>query len=98
MYITRKNAIHVPFSLTTSVRMAEEEALLDSGATHNFMDRCMAKRLGLGTQLLPTPRKVRNADGTNNQAGTLTRYTDLQISFKGITEIQRFYITDLGSD
>ena len=39
MYITRKNAIHVPFFLQTRAKMAEEKALLDSGATHNFIDK-----------------------------------------------------------
>ena len=46
MYILKKNAIHVPFSLTTRSKTADnEEALLDSGATHNFIDKQMAKRL-----------------------------------------------------
>ena len=98
MYITRKNAIHAPFVLSTRSKTAEEEALLDSGATHNFIDKRMAKRLGLGTKRLSKPRTVRNVDGTDNQGGTLTRYTDLEVSFEKTTEVQRFYITDLGED
>ena len=39
MYVTRKNAIHVPFLLHTSSKTAEEKALLDSGATHNFINK-----------------------------------------------------------
>jgi len=98
MYITRRNAIYVPFFLQTRAKTAEERALLDSGATHNFMDKRMAKRLGLGTKALKKPRTVVNVDGTSNQGGTLTRYTDLKISFERTTEVQRFYITDLGGD
>ena len=76
--ITRQNAINVPFSLHTHTKMAKEEALLDSGAMHNFIDKRMAKRLGIGTKKLENPRKIRNVDGTDNQAGELTKYTDLK--------------------
>ena len=98
IYITRKNVIHVPFFLQTRAKMAEEKALLGSGATHNFIDKQMVKRLGLGAKELKIPRTVINVDGTANQGGTLTRYTDLKVSLENITEVQRFYITDLGGD
>jgi predicted aspartyl protease len=37
--------------------MADKKALVDSGATDNFMHPTFAKRMGLGLQELPTPRK-----------------------------------------
>jgi hypothetical protein len=98
MYITKRNAIHVPFSLRSNAKKAEEHALLDSGATHNFMDSRMAKRLGIGTKALTRPRSIINVDGTGNQAGTLTRYTDLSISYQGVTKVQCFFIINLGED
>jgi hypothetical protein len=98
MYVTRRNAIHVPFSLCSNAKKVEECALLDSGATHNFMDSRMAKRLRIGTRALARPRSIINVDGTGNQAGTLTKYTDLSISYQGITEVQHFFITNLGED
>ena len=66
MYITRKSAIHVPFTLHTNAKMAEECALLDSGTTHNFIDKQMAKRIGIGIKLLARPRSIINVDGTGN--------------------------------
>jgi predicted aspartyl protease len=98
MYITKRNAIHVPFSLCSNAKKVEERTLLDSGTTHNFMDSRMAKRLGIGTKALARPRSIINVDGTGNQAGTLTRYTDLSISYQGVTEVQHFFITNLGED
>ena len=98
MYITRKSAIHVPFTLHTNAKTAEERALLDSGATHNFIDKRMAKRLGIGTRPLTKPRSIINVDGTGNREGTLTKYADLSVSHQGITEVQRFFITNLGED
>jgi hypothetical protein len=40
MYIDRKDSINIPFSVITNKTTAErEEALLDSSATYNFMDK-----------------------------------------------------------
>jgi hypothetical protein len=38
MYISEKTSINVPFTFTSARGTAEEVALLDSGATDNFMD------------------------------------------------------------
>ena len=78
--------------------MAEGVALIDSGATHNFMDRRMVKWLQVGTKELAIPWSIRNVDGTNNKDGTLTKYTDLQVTVNKQIQIQRFYITDLAKD
>jgi predicted aspartyl protease len=48
---------------------ADKCALVDSGATKNFMDHSMIKRLGIGTRKLPVPRRIFNVDGTENIAG-----------------------------
>ena len=99
MYISKKNAIHVPFSLMMRSKMADhEEALLDSGATHDFIDQQMAKRLGIGSHRLENPRTIRNADRTVNVSGPLDRFTDLEVYYSGISKVQRFYITNLGED
>src|SRR6266576_387508 len=90
VYFLNKNAIHMPFEFYTNDHMAEGVALIDSGTTHNFMDRRMVKRLQLGTKPLVTPRSIRNVDGTSNKDGTLTRYTDLQVTVSRQTQIQRF--------
>ena len=58
----------------------------------------MAKRLGIGSHLLENPRTIRNADGTINASGPLNRFTDLEVYYSGISEVQRFYITNLGED
>ena len=67
----------VEISVHTWHKKAETIALLDSGATHNFIDKRAVKSLGLGTRTLSQPRLVRNVDGTPNQAGTITQYCDL---------------------
>jgi hypothetical protein len=78
--------------------MADGIALLDSGATYNFMDKRMARQLKIRTKPLAIPRTIRNVDGTHNQDGTLNRFTNLEVMVDSHKEILRFYITDLAED
>ena len=77
---------------------AEERALIDSGASENFMDHRMIQRLGIGTRTLPEPRRVFNVDGTENKGGTLTDYCTLRVRRGEHESLQKFYITHLGSE
>jgi predicted aspartyl protease len=54
--------MRVPVSIRTSYFMADKKALVDSGATDNFMHPAFAKRMGLGLQELPNPKKIFNID------------------------------------
>jgi predicted aspartyl protease len=51
--------------------MAAKIALVDSGATENFLNHDTARRLGITPRLLSTPRIMNNVDGTANQAGVM---------------------------
>jgi hypothetical protein len=55
-------------SLTVNMwhKMTKLEALLDCGATHNFIDLQTISSLNMGTRLLPQPLIVQNVDGTIN--------------------------------
>jgi hypothetical protein len=46
--------------------MANKQALVDSGATDNFMHPAFAHKMGLGMRELPTPRKIFNIDNVTN--------------------------------
>jgi predicted aspartyl protease len=66
---SRENqTIYANFPLQTAKQTTEERGLLDSGATHNFIDIQTIIRLGIGTRKLKTPRTVTNVDGTTNRA------------------------------
>jgi len=47
-------------------RRAEAVALLDSGATENFININYAKKLGIPIQRLTNERRLFNIDGTPN--------------------------------
>ena len=78
--------------------MAEENGLLDTGATESFIDHKTVVRLHLGTQKLPTPRPIYNVDGTANKHGTITHVCHLLVSKGTQKERVPFFVTNLGMD
>jgi hypothetical protein len=90
--------MRVPVSIRTRYFMADKKALVDSGATDNFMHPAFAKRMGLGLQELQTPKKIFNIDNTTNRSGMITHFLDLNVHTHGVTKEMRFLITDIGHE
>jgi hypothetical protein len=78
--------------------MADKKALVDSGATDNFMHPAFAKRMGLGLQELQTPKKIFKIDNTTNKSGMITHFLDLNVHTHRITKEMRFLVTDIGHE
>ena len=87
--------MHVPVSLCTSYSMADKKALVDSGATNNFIHPWFAERMKLGTQKLAQFCNIWNIDGSLNKGGLLTDYIDLDIQTKNAHKIMCFLVTNL---
>jgi hypothetical protein len=98
VYITCYQSMHIPVSICTSYFMADKQALVDSGATDNFMNATFAACMGLGLTELPTPKKIFNIDNTTNKSGKIMHYLDLDVCAKGIHKEMCFLITDIGSE
>jgi hypothetical protein len=77
-------------------KRAEITALVDSGATENFMNLTYTKWLYLPIKKLPSLQKLFNVDGMENKAGELLFYTDLQVRSGGQNTTLRFFLSDLG--
>ena len=60
-------------------RRTETAALLDSGATENFMNLTYAKWLKLPFKCLAQERPLFNVDGSTNKSGSIKYYTDLEM-------------------
>ena len=86
----------VRLHLHSIAKRAETLALLDSGATENFMNLSYARWLRLPIKQLPIPRPLYNVDGTENKSGELRFYTDLNVQTGGTTRRLRFFLSDLG--
>jgi hypothetical protein len=78
--------------------MANRKALVDSGATDNFMHPTFTKKMGLGLQELPQPKKIFNIDNTTNKSGMITHFLDLNVCTNGIHKEMRFLVTDIGHE
>ena len=60
-----------PITLQGKNKIIDTSALIDSGATGNFMDLQLLSRDNFVLVRLPTPILAYNVDGTTNQKGTI---------------------------
>ena len=77
VFISARKSMTLCVYLHSKSKRAETIALLDSGATKNFMSLDYAKHLHLPIKVLKEPRKLFNVDRTPNKARDLKYYTDL---------------------
>jgi hypothetical protein len=80
----------------TASKRAETPALLDTGATENFINHQYATHLRLPVKRLQNPRKVYNVDGTPNKKGEIQFYTNLEVRTGERRTNMRFFLTELG--
>ena len=90
--------MRVPVSIRTRYFMADKKALVDSGATDNFIHPAFAKRLGLAMTPLEKPKKIYNIDNTSNKSGSITHSLELKVTTKGAEKVMRFLVTDIGNE
>ena len=82
--------------LHTQNERAETSALLDGGATENFIHLNYARKKRLTVKWLLNPQKIVNVDGTPNAKGEICYYVDLDMNH-GTTKVHlRFFLTDIG--
>ena len=78
MYVSeRRNCINVSFTFDNT--KVAEQALLDSGATDNFIDQRTVKRLNIPIRRLDQPCILYNVDKTKNRSRRITHYVDLEV-------------------
>jgi len=79
VYIARNKSIKTQVLLFTDCGQAEEEALLDSGATENFIHPKLVLKHKLKKEPLSKPRIVRNVDRTTNRMGKITHIVKMLV-------------------
>lgn len=89
-------SFHLPVTLWVYGNKVQAEALVDSGATTNFINKAFVETNHLVTNKLATPYEVRNADGTLNVAGRITHYVRAYIAIGGHKSTHWLFVTDLG--
>ena len=63
--------MYTNFEFSTVQQVAEEQALLDSGASENLIDKETWKSLGIGLFKLPKLITIYNVDRTENKQGKI---------------------------
>src|SRR5258707_3909027 len=90
--------MRVPISVRTNYKTTDVKALVDSGATDNFISPDFARQMGLGSTPLERPRKVWNIDNTENRAGSITHSITLDVQTNGKWNDMVFLVTELGAE
>jgi hypothetical protein len=84
--------------LHSRLKRADAIALLESGATENFMNLEYTKYLHMPIQRLKEPRKLFNVNGTLNKSGELQFFTDLQVQTGSQRTTLWFFLSNLGEN
>ena len=92
------NCIMVPIHLKTTDTMEEAstEAMVDTGATGDFIDQDFVAQAKLPTRKLSQPVPVYNVDRTPNEAGSIREVVDTIMVYNGHSERILLAVTRLG--
>ena len=88
--------LHILIRLSNGTQIVETTALVDCGATRNFIDVSLLCLLELPLEKLPKPIIANNVDGTANAEGTIRWKAHTNVLFKERTEKLKLMILSLG--
>jgi hypothetical protein len=96
VYILARKSMTVCFYTHSIARRAKGVALVDSGATENFMNLQYAKWLRLPVKRLAFKWNLFNVDRMENKSRKLKYYTDLEVQTGHNHTKMQVFLTDLG--
>ena len=96
-YMPNRKSMTIRFYVHTPKEQAVETALIDSGATENFMHLSYAQKLQLPLKEMTEPQFVFNIDGTPNKDGEIKYYTDLNVQTGQDFTLFRFFLANTGN-
>jgi len=76
----------IEVSTTDTSKVHFIKALLNSGATGNFIDRDFVRTKGINTQSISRPILVYNVDGSPNKTGQISEVVDVVLHYKTHSE------------
>jgi hypothetical protein len=97
-FIPKQRSIKARVKLRTKYRQANVHALVDSGATNNFITPHIVNHFKIPRETLKIPKIIRNVDGSRNSIGKVTECVTLKVTYEQEEELQTFFIIDLGGD
>ena len=98
MYIARNRSIKACISLYTRDGKADQEVLLDSGATENLIHPQLVEKLQIPTKKLASERKLFNVDSSQNRLKSITHIILFMIQCDEHFANHQFLVADIGED
>ena len=93
----KTTSFKIPIILWIYNKKVQTKALVDLGATMNFVDKVVIKNNNLVIHKLANLYCVINADGTPNKVGQITEYVRAYIEIGLHKTIQHLFVTNLGN-
>ena len=97
-FMPTQRSIYADVQLHSRRLHSNTRALVDSGATDNFISPTLLQTSNIKAYKLSKPRTIRNVDGTKNNNGATRSAVLLTIRYNGQDTKQKFYVADLGED
>ena len=94
--LPNERTIHIPIRLSHGTQIVETTALVNCGATGNFIDVSLLCLLELPLEKLPKLIITNNINGTTNTKGTIQWKAHTDILFKERTEKLKLMVLSLG--
>jgi len=93
----KTTSFKIPVILWIYGKKVQTKALVDLGATTNFIDRVTMENNNLVTHKLANLYYVINADGTPNKVGQITEYVRAYVEIESHKTTQHLFVTNLGN-
>jgi hypothetical protein len=91
-------SMNLPVAIGMKEQTVETQALLDCGASSEFMDSEFVKLHNIPLIKLRKPQITRNTDGTLNEQGVVTHKAIIDLRINRKEEPTSFFIAGLGKD
>ena len=97
-FMPTQRSVYAMIQLHSRCLYSTTRALVDSGATDNFISPTLLQTSNIKAYKLSKPCIIRNIDGTKNNNGATKSAVLLTIQYNGQDTQQKFYVADLGED
>ena len=94
--LPNKRTIHIPIRLSVGNQIIKTTAIIDCGATGNFIDQELISLTKFPLLQLQRPVKAYNVDGTTNSKGNIEWETQVDVLFKSWKENVWLMVLNLG--
>jgi hypothetical protein len=98
VYVRSAKALNTMVYFQTALQKTDTEALIDSGATENFISPTLLQHLGIKPRTLRVPVNIRTVDGTGHKDGRIREYCWLAVELASRKTLMLFLVANLGDD